>query len=73
LSKDLLDMMVTVTAKAGKSRTARALMDLMILRWGDFGGKGGREGGRERERGVEGRREGPKRQAGREGGRKGGQ
>ncbi|EWM23822.1 hypothetical protein Naga_100623g1 [Nannochloropsis gaditana] len=51
LSKDLLDMMVTVTAKAGKSRTARALMDLMILRWGDFGEKGGREGGREGGRG----------------------
>ncbi|KAM3568934.1 hypothetical protein VYU27_008957 [Nannochloropsis oceanica] len=32
VTKDLLDMMVTVTAKAGKSRTARALVDLMILR-----------------------------------------
>eukprot|EP00624_Nannochloropsis_granulata_P004172 evm.model.NODE_31032_length_15159_cov_27.618643.1 len=32
MTKDLLDMMVTVTAKAGKSRTARALVDLMILR-----------------------------------------
>jgi hypothetical protein len=32
VSKDLLDTAVTVAAKAGKTKTARALVDLMILR-----------------------------------------
>ena len=32
MSKELLDTAVTVAAKAGKTKTARALVDLMLLR-----------------------------------------
>lgn len=32
MTNDLLDTAVTVAAKAGKTKTAQALVDLMILR-----------------------------------------